>query len=159
MPTEDGPGRVVDQVRQSVLSGQPSDSPSIRSIDLFTIGHSTLPIGEFLAHLERHGVRALADVRRFPGSRRHPHFGREALAASLAARGIGYFHLPALGGRRVPRPDSPNTAWRNAGFRGYADYMASPEFHEALDPWSGMRRRRPRSWCAPKPFHGDATGG
>lgn len=72
------------------------------------------------------------DVRRFPGSRRHPQFGEEALRAGLAAAGIAYRHEPDLGGRREPRPDSPNTAWRVAGFRGYADHMASREFQSAL---------------------------
>jgi len=72
------------------------------------------------------------DVRRFPGSRRHPHFGKEALRAGLVAAGISYRHEPDLGGRREPRPDSPNTAWRVAGFRGYADHMASREFQSAL---------------------------
>jgi uncharacterized protein (DUF488 family) len=71
-------------------------------------------------------------VRRFPGSKRHPQFSQDALAASLAGEGIGYHWLPALGGRRRARPDSPNTAWRNAAFRGYADHMESSEFSEGL---------------------------
>ena len=100
---------------------------------IYTVGHSTRPIEQFLALLEREGVRHLADVRTFPGSRKFPHFGRDALAAALAARGIGYSHQPALGGRRRPRSDSPNGGWRNAGFRGYADHMATPEFRDALD--------------------------
>jgi uncharacterized protein (DUF488 family) len=100
---------------------------------IFTIGHSTRDIEHFLALLEREGIRRLADVRTLPASRRHPHFNRESLAASLASAGIEYSHHPALGGRRPPRPDSPNAAWRNAGFRGYADYMATPDFQRALD--------------------------
>jgi uncharacterized protein (DUF488 family) len=99
---------------------------------LFTIGHSTRAIGELLALLAEHGIETLIDVRRFPGSRRHPQFSREALAASLAAAGIEYVHEPDLGGRRQPRPDSPNTAWRVAAFRGYADYMDSEPFAAAL---------------------------
>lgn len=95
---------------------------------VFTIGHSTRPIDDFIGLLVGAGVHAIADVRRFPGSRHHPEYGREALAATLAARGLGYRWLPELGGRRRPRPDSPNTAWRNEAFRGYADHMASDEF-------------------------------
>jgi uncharacterized protein (DUF488 family) len=95
---------------------------------IWTIGHSTLPVERFVARLEAHGVRQVADVRRYPASRRHPQFGREALHASLAVHDIGYEWLPELGGRRAPRRDSPNTAWRNAGFRGYADYMESEPF-------------------------------
>jgi uncharacterized protein (DUF488 family) len=77
-------------------------------------------------------METIADVRSFPGSRKYPQYGKEALAATLAAQGIGYDWLPALGGRRRVSPDSPNTAWRNASFRGYADYMSSPEFAQGL---------------------------
>jgi len=100
---------------------------------VFTAGHSTRPIDELLALLTEHGVRTLVDVRRFPGSRRHPQYSRDALAASLAAAGIGYVHEPGLGGRRAARPDSPHTAWRVEAFRGYADYMDTPEFQAALE--------------------------
>ena len=93
-----------------------------------TVGHSTRTADALLALLAGAGVKTLFDVRRFPGSRRHPQFGSAALAAALEAKGIAYVHEPDLGGRRDPRPDSPNTAWRVAGFRGYADHMASPEF-------------------------------
>ncbi len=99
---------------------------------IWTIGHSTRPLDAFLAVLEAFGIEAIADVRRFPGSRRHPQFAREALAASLAAQGIAYAWLPELGGRRVARPDSPNVAWRNAAFRGYADHLGSAEFATGL---------------------------
>jgi len=95
---------------------------------LWTIGHSTLPVERLVALLAEHGVVQVADVRRYPASRRHPQFGREALQASLAEPGIRYEWLPELGGRRSPRTDSHNTAWRNAGFRGYADYMESEPF-------------------------------
>ena len=101
-------------------------------VTLYTIGHSTRALEEFVALLEREGVRSLVDVRTFPGSRKFPQYGADALAASLRARGIAYSHAPALGGRRRPRPDSPNGTWRNEGFRGYADHMATPEFHEGL---------------------------
>jgi uncharacterized protein (DUF488 family) len=96
------------------------------------VGHSTRSAAELLELLDEHGIRLLVDVRRFPGSRRHPHFGSAPLAAALAAGGIGYRHAPELGGRRDARPESPNTAWRNAGFRAYADHLATPEFRQAL---------------------------
>lgn len=92
---------------------------------IFTIGHSTREVGELIGLLQENGVHALADVRRYPASRRHPQFNREALAASLQQAGIEYVSLPELGGRRAPAKDSPNTAWRSPGFRGYADYMQS----------------------------------
>jgi uncharacterized protein (DUF488 family) len=100
---------------------------------IFTVGHSTRAQEELTAILKEAGVALLVDVRRFPGSRRHPQFGKERLRAALAAEGIGYRHEPDLGGRREPRADSPNTAWRAAAFRGYADHMASPEFQSALE--------------------------
>lgn len=99
---------------------------------VFTIGHSTRTIEEFLALLRRHGVATLVDVRRFPASRRYPHFNREALEATLSDAGIAYRWLPELGGRRKARPDSRNTRWRNESFRGYADYMETPEFGAAV---------------------------
>lgn len=99
---------------------------------IFTIGHSTHPLEEFIQILNAHAVRAILDVRRFPASRRHPHFNRDALAAELAKRDVRYEWLPDLGGRRAARPDSHNTRWRNASFRGYADYMETPEFGEAI---------------------------
>jgi uncharacterized protein (DUF488 family) len=98
-----------------------------------TVGHSTHPIEEFIGILRAYGIRRLVDVRTIPGSRRNPQFSRENLAASLHAAGIEYHHLPGLGGLRRPRKDSTNTGWRNASFRGYADYMQTPEFGESLD--------------------------
>jgi uncharacterized protein (DUF488 family) len=100
---------------------------------VWTVGHSTRSLEEFLGLLAEHDIEAVADVRRYPGSRRWPHFGREPLAAALDRRGLAYLWLPELGGRRTPSADSPNTAWRNAGFRGYADYMATEAFAEGLD--------------------------
>lgn len=97
-----------------------------------TIGHSTRPLDELTGMLRDAGVRTLVDVRRHPVSRRHPQFGRDALAAGLRAAGIAYVHEPDLGGHRDPRPDSRNTAWRNEAFRGYADHMATPEFAGAV---------------------------
>lgn len=103
-------------------------APAAWSGPVYTIGHSTRPFEEFVALLRDNGVATIADVRRFPGSRRHPQYGRDVLPAALAAHGIGYRWLPELGGRRRARPDSPNTAWRHEAFRGYADHMASDEF-------------------------------
>lgn len=99
---------------------------------VWTVGHSTLALEAFLALLATHGIEAIADVRRFPGSRRHPHFSREALEPSLREAGLDYQWLPQLGGRRTPKPDSPNTGWRNASFRGYADHLGSIEFADGL---------------------------
>jgi uncharacterized protein (DUF488 family) len=102
-------------------------------LTLWTIGHSTRTLDEFLALLRAHGIATLADVRTHPGSRKFPHFNQEALAAALEHAGLRYIHLPDLGGRRKPRKDSRNTAWRSASFRGYADYMETPEFQSGLE--------------------------
>jgi uncharacterized protein (DUF488 family) len=99
---------------------------------VWTIGHSTRPLDQFLALLAAHDIEAIADVRRFPGSRRWPHFARDALSRELERRGIVYEWFPELGGRRTPLPDSPNTAWRSAAFRGYADYMGTEPFAEGI---------------------------
>lgn len=100
---------------------------------IYTIGHSTRTLEEFVGLLRNHGVTRLADIRRFPGSRRHPHFSGEAMAHSLPSQGIEYLLLEALGGRRKPLKDSPNRAWDSDQFRGYADHMATPEFAAAID--------------------------
>ncbi|MEP6897970.1 MAG: DUF488 domain-containing protein [Rhodanobacter sp.] len=100
---------------------------------IWTIGHSTRTLEEFLGLLTAHRIEAIADVRSFPGSRRYPHFARDALAETLPADGITYRWLPGLGGRRKVRPGSPNTAWRNASFQAYADHLDSTEFAEGLD--------------------------
>ncbi|VTU44880.1 DUF488 domain-containing protein [Variovorax sp. RA8] len=118
-------------------------------LTIWTIGHSTRPLDEFLAMLGLHRIEAVADVRRFPGSRRCPQYGRVELQASLAHHHLGYRWLPALGGRRRPAPDSANIAWRNASFRGYADYMQTPEFAAGLDQLLGLSRRmRTTLMCA-----------
>ncbi len=117
--------------------------------ELWTVGHSTLPPDGFLTLLAGHGIKAVADVRRFPASRRYPHFNAPALAASLAAAGIVYVPFPDLGGRRQPRADSPNTNWRNASFRGYADYMETEEFRTAADRLAAAAREQPTAvMCA-----------
>src|SRR5436190_22194938 len=100
---------------------------------LYTIGHSTRALEELAALLREHGIKRLADIRRYPGSRRYPHFSRDALEVSLPERGIEYVHVPELGGRRKPAAASPNTALRNEQFRAYADHMASEEFHRTVD--------------------------
>lgn len=99
---------------------------------LWSIGHSTHDLDEFLGLLRRHSVVHLADVRTVPRSRRHPHFRTEAMAASLPAAGVAYRHFPGLGGFRKPRPDSPNAGWQNLSFRGYADHTQSDEFAAAV---------------------------
>jgi uncharacterized protein (DUF488 family) len=110
---------------------------------LFTIGHSTRSLEEFLALLGREGVTHLVDVRAFPASRRYPHFNGPDLATSLAAAGISYAHAPELGGRRKPNKESHNTAWRNESFRAYADYMETPRFLSALDELLAAATREP----------------
>jgi uncharacterized protein (DUF488 family) len=110
---------------------------------IYTIGHSTRELGEFLDLLAAHGVTQIVDVRRYPASRRHPHFAREALAAALEAIGVAYQHEPELGGRRTARRDSTNTAWHSASFRGYADYMETSEFADALGRLRELARVRP----------------
>jgi uncharacterized protein (DUF488 family) len=100
---------------------------------VWTIGHSTRPLEGFLELLAENGIEAVADVRRYPGSRRWPHFAREPLAMALANGGLFYMWFPELGGRRTSRSDSPNTGWHSAAFRGYADYMATEAFAEGLD--------------------------
>jgi uncharacterized protein (DUF488 family) len=99
---------------------------------VWTIGHSTRTLTDFLGLLAAYDIEAIADVRRYAGSRRWPHFGHDALAASLASHGVEYVWLPELGGRRKPLVDSPNTGWRSAPFRGYADYMATGPFADGL---------------------------
>ncbi|MCK6589599.1 MAG: DUF488 domain-containing protein [Polyangiaceae bacterium] len=116
---------------------------------LYTVGHSTRPIDELLGLLHEHAVASVVDVRRFPGSRRHPQYSQEALKASLAGLGIAYLHKVELGGRRSLRAGSLNTAWRNASFRAYADHMDSAEFRDALaELIDHASRRRTAIMCA-----------
>jgi uncharacterized protein (DUF488 family) len=102
-------------------------------ISISTVGHSTHSIEDFIGILETHGIRQLVDVRTMPRSRRVPQFNKDSLSASLPASGILYRHMPGLGGLRHPKRDSTNTGWRNASFRGYADYMQTREFRENLE--------------------------
>lgn len=102
------------------------------TFEIWTIGHSSQPIQSFLALLQEQEIAAVADVRRYAGSRAHPHFNPEPLARSLAEQDIEHHPFPELGGRRSPKPGSTNTVWRNAAFRGYADFMETREFEEGL---------------------------
>ena len=95
---------------------------------VWTIGHSTRALEELVALLRGHGVDTLVDVRTVPRSRRHPQYEKNALAETLPQAGLAYTHMPGLGGLRKPRKDSANTGWRTQGFRGYADYMQTPDF-------------------------------
>ena len=116
---------------------------------LWTIGHSTRAWDVFGAMLHDAGIRALVDVRRFAGSRRHPQFSGTTMATALPAEGIDYVPVPELGGRRTPSKTSRNTLWRNASFRGYADYMASGEYQIARDRLAALAARTPTAvMCA-----------
>jgi uncharacterized protein (DUF488 family) len=118
-------------------------------LTIWTIGHSTRTLDEFLAMLASQRIELLADVRTLPGSRRYPQFNKESLEDVLPAAGVEYRHLTDLGGRRRARRDSPNTAWRNESFRGYADYMATAEFRGALARLRDVARdRRTAVMCA-----------
>ena len=99
---------------------------------IWTIGHSTRPIAEFITILKSFSIELVIDVRHFPGSRRFPHFNKEALEIQLPQNDIEYRHILELGGRRKARPDSINTSWKHPAFRGYADYMASPMFKTGI---------------------------
>lgn len=116
---------------------------------VFTIGHSTRPVAEFIDILQKHGVKQLIDIRTIPKSRHNPQFNTGALAASLRKAGIRYVHLKDLGGLRHARKDSINLGWRNASFRGFADYMQTPEFAAALDRAIQLAKARPSAlMCA-----------
>jgi uncharacterized protein (DUF488 family) len=116
---------------------------------VFTLGHSTLPIADFLALLQTYAIEQLADVRTVPRSRHNPQFNADALAHSLAAAQITYAPMPDLGGLRHPRRDSPNGGWRNKSFRGYADYMQTDEFRQGIEKLLQMARaRRTAIMCA-----------
>ena len=117
-------------------------TPDPRNSTLFTVGHSNRSWEEFVTLLTSHEIAAVADVRRFPGSRRLPQFNDANLAQALPKCGIAYLPFPALGGRRKPNPDSINTGWRNDSFRAYADYMQTAEFTTALDELTQAASRR-----------------
>jgi uncharacterized protein (DUF488 family) len=118
-------------------------------VTVFTIGHSTRSLDEFIELLKAHAVTQVADVRTVPKSRRHPHFAREAMSRTLPAHAVAYRHFGDLGGLRKPRPDSRNTAWQHDSFRGYADYMESAAFETALDQLINWSREEPTAaMCA-----------
>ncbi|WP_163997767.1 DUF488 family protein [Pyxidicoccus caerfyrddinensis] len=110
---------------------------------VFAVGHSTRTADELVAMLEAHGVRTLADIRTVPRSRTNPQFNLDTFARTLARVDIHHQHLPRLGGLRKPRPDSPNTAWRNRSFQGYADYMQTEEFARGLEELRVLSREGP----------------
>jgi uncharacterized protein (DUF488 family) len=131
------------------MANKRTDKPHWAAGTIFTVGHSTLASDRFIAVLESYGIERLADVRTVPRSRRNPQFNAEALRESLRAAGIEYVPLPALGGLRKPRADSPNAGWRNESFRGYADYMQTPEFERGLLELLALARdRRTAIMCA-----------
>jgi uncharacterized protein (DUF488 family) len=116
---------------------------------IFTVGHSTLPIAQFIALLKTYGVERLVDIRTIPRSRHNPQFNSDALGEALGANNIEYAVAASLGGLRRPRKDSPNTGWRNESFRGYADYMQTDDFAAGLQTLIGMsRQRRVAIMCA-----------
>ena len=135
-------------LRQGLLwsNEQQSDSEPLR---LWTIGHSTRSLEEFLSLLRDHRIEGVIDVRRFPASRRYPHFNRLALEAELTLAGITYLWLPELGGRRNPAKDSINTGLRSLAFRGYADYMETDAFVAGIERLKIVARSKPTAiMCA-----------
>ena len=118
-------------------------------LTIWTVGHSTRPIGEFTDFMRAHEIRLLVDVRTIPRSRHNPQFNTDTLTLSLHDVGIQYHHLPELGGLRKPKKDSFNDGWRNASFRGYADYMQTDEFFKALEALTAESRLQPSTiMCA-----------
>lgn len=117
-----------------------------KSGTIWTIGHSTHPIGEFIGILHSFEISLLVDIRSLPGSRAFPQFNREALEISLPEAGIQYLHMRDLGGRRKVKKDSKNTAWRHPAFRGYADYMETEEFHQAINELEKLASMQPTAY-------------
>jgi uncharacterized protein (DUF488 family) len=116
---------------------------------IYTVGHSTRRIEEFIALLKAHRIKEIVDIRTIPKSRHNPQFAADALKSALAKEGIGYEHLRELGGLRRPKQESKNRGWRNESFRGFADYMATPEFAAGLRKLEEIAsRRRTAIMCA-----------
>jgi hypothetical protein len=135
----------IDRMKTSRMKAKPIKD----RLTVFTIGHSTRPIDEFIEILRANGVKQVMDIRTIPRSRHNPQFNGETLAASLRAAGIRYVHLKELGGLRRARADSINLGWRNTSFRGFADYMQTTEFAEALDRAIRLAKERPSAlMCA-----------
>lgn len=120
-----------------------------KKFEVYTVGHSTRPIDDFIAILKSHGVKRIIDVRSIPRSRHNPQFNRELLGPSLRAAGIAYTHLKKLGGLRHAKADSINRGWRNASFRGFADYMQTPSFESGLERAIKLAQTKPSAlMCA-----------
>lgn len=119
-------------IEQSTVAKR-SRAVAFDATTVWTIGHSTRTIDEFLALLAEYGIETVVDVRSFPGSRKYPQYGKDNLEAALHDHGVAYMWFQILGGRRRTSPESPNTVWRNTSFRGYADYMETPDFAKGLD--------------------------
>lgn len=119
------------------MSGKPT---------IYTIGHSTHDLNDFIGRLQSFEIRTLADIRRFPGSRKYPQFNRDNLSSALKAKGIHYIHLEDLGGRRKARSDSKNNLWRNDSFRGYADYMETEVFEKAVKQLEATALKQPTAY-------------
>jgi uncharacterized protein (DUF488 family) len=142
---------LVDREPELPLAPAPprGDTPPAGSALILTIGHSTRTLEELIALLRAHRVERLVDVRAYPRSRRHPQFNSDTLPASLAAAGIDYGHLPALGGKREGRPDSKNIGWREPAFRAYADHMDTAVFAGGLAALlAAAARQRVAIMCA-----------
>jgi uncharacterized protein (DUF488 family) len=132
----------AQKIDASVAAPRKRRTPKARvSPVVLTIGHSTRAIEEFIGLLQAHGATCVADVRTVPRSRHNPQFNKASLPGSLKKAGLGYVHLAGLGGLRHAKADSPNGGWRNASFRGYADYMQTPEFERSLDELIELARR------------------
>ena len=140
----------IGKVNRSLRSRSDSPAQHVKEqLQLWTVGHSTRGIEEFGQLLLSNGIKTLVDVRSFPGSRRYPQFNKPALSDFLRTLGIKYVHAPKLGGRRQPSARSHNTAWKNASFRAYADYMESEEFKEGIGELiSVARAQRTAIMCA-----------
>jgi hypothetical protein len=117
---------------------------------VLTIGHSTRPLDDFIDLLQAHAVTRVVDVRTIPRSRHNPQFSQNSLPDSLKKAGLGYVHLPELGGLRHAKRDSINVGWRNVSFRGYADYMQTPQFERGLHELIQWPRRNGSQSCVPK---------
>jgi len=122
---------------------------SLDGLRIWTIGHSTRPIEEFINELHANQIKLLIDVRQFPGSRKYPQYNKPLLSESLIKDGIEYLHMPELGGRRKGNPDSQNTLWRNESFRAYADYMETKEFEDGINRAINLAKQKPSAiMCA-----------
>jgi uncharacterized protein (DUF488 family) len=139
-PSHNATARFRNELSRNMQARQPT---------IWTVGHSTRPIGEFIDCLRAHEIHLLVDVRTIPRSRHNPQFNTDRLAESLKDAGLSSLHMPALGGLRTARKDSINNGWRNASFRGYADYMQTPEFLNALEKLMMQSRQSPSAiMCA-----------